>query len=224
MRKVGWVAIAGAGLAALSTARAGHEPPVYPSYYPQEIRIEPIDPAAAGRALAEGRIQAYVGQLAGVPAGAEQSVKFVESLGSFLVVHVNPDTPRAADADGRCALAAQAVSALAGEQDGFRLHPYPINPFHADYFDHFDLAARQQGVAGKYVAVAAVVTGAAGHHDPLRLRPMRQGFAPGRLPRAAHELEGIAQRGRGARLDIPQGGCIQQVGGRRHPRILYLLR
>jgi hypothetical protein len=148
MRTVGRVAIAGVALAALGTARAGHEPPVYPSYYPQEIRIEPIDPAAAGRALAEGRIQAYLGPLAGLPAGAEESIRSVESLGSFLVVHVNPDTPRAADADGRCALAAQAVSALSGAQDDLHFHPYPITPFHADYFYHFDLAAQAKSRFG----------------------------------------------------------------------------
>jgi hypothetical protein len=149
MTTVGRVAILIAGMAVLGTAQAGHEPPVYPSYYPQEIRIEPIEPAAAGRALAEGRIQAYVGALPDLPAGAEESVNFVESLGSYLVVHVNPDSPLAADADARCALAAGAVSALAGEQDGFRFHPYPINPFHADYLHHFDLASEAQSRFGE---------------------------------------------------------------------------
>ncbi|MGH7358825.1 MAG: hypothetical protein ACREJR_08425 [Candidatus Rokuibacteriota bacterium] len=149
MKTVGRVAVVGAAMAVLGPAEAGHEPPVYPSYYPQEIRIEPIDPAAAGRALTEGRIQAYLGPLEGLPAGAEESVNFVESLGSYLVVHVNPDSPLAADADARCALAARAVSALAGEQDGFRFHPYPVNPLHADYLHHFDLAAKAKSRFGK---------------------------------------------------------------------------
>ena len=149
MKTVGRVAILGAAITVLGTAEAGHEPPVYPSYYPQEIRIEPIEPAAAGRALAEGRIQAYVGTLADLPAGVEESVNFVESLGSYLVVHVNPDSPLAADADARCALAARAVSALAGEQEGFRFHPYPVNPLHADYLHHFDLAAQAKSRFGK---------------------------------------------------------------------------
>jgi hypothetical protein len=149
MKTVGRVTVLGAAMAVLGTAEAGHEPPVYPSYYPQEIRIEPIDPAAAGRALAEGRIQAYVGTISGLPAGAEKSVNFVESLGSYLVVHVNPDSPMAADANARCALVARAVSALAGEQQGFRFHPYPVNPFHADYLHHFDLAAQAKSRFGK---------------------------------------------------------------------------
>jgi hypothetical protein len=149
MRTFGRVAVVGAALAVLGPAEAGHEPPVYPSYYPQEIRIEPIDPAAAGRALAEGRIQAYLGPLAGLPPGAEESIDFVESLGSYLVVHVNPASSLAADADARCALAARAVSALAGEQDGFRFHPYPVNPLHADYLHHFDLATEAKSRFGK---------------------------------------------------------------------------
>jgi hypothetical protein len=149
MRTFGRVTVLVAAVAVLGPAQAGHEPPVYPSYYPQEIRIEPIDPAAAGRALAAGRIQAYVGPLAGLPAGAEEAVDFVESLGSYLVVHVNPDAPLAADAEARCALAASAAAALAGEQDGFRFHPYPVNPLHADYLHHFDLAAEAKSRFGK---------------------------------------------------------------------------
>jgi hypothetical protein len=149
MRTFGRVAVLVAGLAGLGPAQAGHEPPVYPSYYPQEIRIEPIEPVAAGRALAEGRIQAYLGPLEGLPAGAEESVRFVESLGSYLVVRVNPEGPLAADANARCALAARAVSALAGEHDVFRFHPYPVNPLHADYLHHFDLAAQAKSRFGQ---------------------------------------------------------------------------
>jgi hypothetical protein len=162
MRAFGRVVALGAAVAVLGPAQAGHEPPVYPSYYPQEIRIEPIEPAAAGRALVEGRIQAYVGTLDGLPAGAEESIRFVESLGSYLVVHVNPDSPLAADADGRCALAARAVSALAGEQDGFRFHPYPVNPFHPDYLHHFDLAVQAKSRFGEPAGADSLKVRAAG--------------------------------------------------------------
>jgi hypothetical protein len=148
-------------MGAIGSVEAGHESPVYPSFYPQEIRIEAVDPAAAGRALAEGRIQAYMGAIARLPAGAEKSVKFVETLGSYLVVRVNPDSPLVADA--RCALATKAVSALAVEQEGFRFHPYPINPLHADYLHHFDLAAHAKsrfdmpsGAGGDGLKVRAV--------------------------------------------------------------------
>jgi hypothetical protein len=141
MKVAGRIALLTAGMSLVGTADAGHESPVYPSFYPQQIRIEPIDPANAGDALARGRIQAYVGAVSGLPANADKSVKFVESLGSYLVVRVNAGTPRAADASGRCALAARVVAALSGQTDGFHYHPYPVNPLHADYLHHFDLAA-----------------------------------------------------------------------------------
>ena len=152
MRTVARIAVLGAAMAVLGTAEAGHEMPIYPSYYPQEIRIEPVDPTEAGRALAEGRIHAYVGQLGDLPAGAEETVDFVESLGSFVLVRVNPDSPHAADADARCALAARTVAALEGDQEDFRFHPYPVNPLHADYLHHFDLAARAKERFGELPA------------------------------------------------------------------------
>jgi hypothetical protein len=155
MRTVARIAVLGAAMAVPSSAEAGHEMPIYPSYYPQEIRIEPVDPAEAGRALADGRIHAYMGRLAGLPAGAEETVNFVESLGSYVLVRVNPDSPLAADADARCALAASAVAALAGEQENFRFHPYPVNPLHADYLHHFDLAARAKSRFGQLSASGA---------------------------------------------------------------------
>ena len=34
------------------------------------------------------------------------------------------------------------IRAIAGAQEGFVFHPYPVNPFHADYLYHFDLAAQ----------------------------------------------------------------------------------
>ena len=191
MKTFGRVMLLGAAVAVLGPAQAGHEPPVYPSYYPQEIRIEPIDPAAAGRALAEGRIQAYVGTLEGLPAGAEESVKFVESLGSHVVVHVDPDSPLAADADARCALAARAVSTLAEEQDGFRFHPYPVNPFHADYLHHFDLAAQAKSRFGM---------------------PARAGAADGLKVRATGALAERLVRGRWTPAAGPWDVTVEEVG------------
>src|SRR5207302_5664815 len=73
---------AGAGrlITALATALAatlaapawgGHESPFYPSYYPQEIRLETVAPEAAGRLLVNASIHAYVGgdPFAGRPGG-----------------------------------------------------------------------------------------------------------------------------------------------------------
>ena len=43
------------------TALAGHSLGHYPSYYPDEIRIEVLAPAAAARSLGAGTLHAYVG-------------------------------------------------------------------------------------------------------------------------------------------------------------------
>jgi hypothetical protein len=47
----------GGGAAAL----AGHSISHYPSYYPDEMRIDAIDPAAAAKSLGDGTLHAYVG-------------------------------------------------------------------------------------------------------------------------------------------------------------------
>lgn len=145
---VGVVAIAGSMAAIAVAVRAGHEMPVYPSYYPQEIRIEPMAPAVAAEALAKTRIQAYVGDLPPPAAGAN-AVRGVETLGAYLVVRVNPASPAAKDKNGRCAVAARVVGGLADGDADFRRHPYPVTPFHADYFHHADLAAAAAMRAGK---------------------------------------------------------------------------
>lgn len=140
----GSVLIVVAVAAAAFAVRAGHEMPVYPSYYPQEIRIEPMAPATAADALAKTRIQAYVGAMP--PPGAEaKAVRAVDTLGAYLVVRVNAASPAAKDAAGGCAVAARAIGGLAVDDRDFRRHPYPVTPFHADYFHHADLAEAAKG-------------------------------------------------------------------------------
>jgi hypothetical protein len=104
------------------------------------IRVEPVDPAAAARALLEGRIQAYVGAEPAFTAGVAESIGFVESLGSFLVVRVNPDSPLVRDSQSSCAVAQAVIGGLAGADRDFSIHPYPVNRFHAGYLHHYDLA------------------------------------------------------------------------------------
>ncbi len=142
MRNPGLIFLVVTALVCLSPAKAGHETPIYPSYYPQEIRIQPLDPAAAGRALEEGRIQAHVGTQPVFAGGPGETIRFVESLGSYLVVDVNPESPLVRAGQSGCAVAGAVIGALAGAEAGFRFHPYPVNAFHADYLHHFDLAAR----------------------------------------------------------------------------------
>jgi hypothetical protein len=116
-------------------AWAGHELPIYPSYYPHEIDIATVAPERALDLIERGQIQAYVGA-ASPPATLPDSVGAVESLGSFIVVTVNADSPR-----DPCAVTAAVIEELAGHGGDFVFHPYPVTPFHGDYLYHADLAA-----------------------------------------------------------------------------------
>jgi hypothetical protein len=132
------VLLAGVALM-VSAARGGHELPVYPSFYPHEIEIRTIPAAQAPNALREAKIQAYIGgELNFTDAPAEQ-VRAIESLGSFVVVRVNPDSVLVGSDSSGCAIAKAAAQELTG-QTGFVLHPYPVTPLQGDYLYHFDLA------------------------------------------------------------------------------------
>jgi hypothetical protein len=129
-------------------ARAGHEATFYPSFYPQEIRIETLDAASAGAGWSKPRVHAYVGNdLFGggsVPADATA----VASLHSYLVLTFDASYGRYAagsgDVQSRCAAAGRTLRALAPGGADFVLHPYPVTPYHADYLEQFDLARRAQ--------------------------------------------------------------------------------
>ncbi len=129
-------------------ARAGHEATFYPSFYPQEIRIETLDAASAGAGWSKPRVHAYVGHdLFGggsVPADATA----VASLHSYLVLTFDAIYGRYAagsgDVESRCAAAGRTLRALAPGGADFVPHPYPVTPYHADYLEQFDLARRTQ--------------------------------------------------------------------------------
>lgn len=118
---------------------AGHESPFDPSYYPQEIRLNVVAPAAAGGLLATASIHAYIGGDPFAGQSAPANVAPVDSLGSYAVVTVN--TARLPTAAARCEAAAAVIRGLDHRQDGFVFHPYPITPYHWDYLEHADLAA-----------------------------------------------------------------------------------
>jgi hypothetical protein len=124
---------------AVPTAQAGHEVPYYPSFYPQEIRIEPLDPDAAGREFANLRdpLHAYVGAAPRFPDAAPPNLKTVVSLRSFVVATVNPKSERLIDRDTRCRATAATASMLAKHPDVVA-HRYPVTPYHADYIHHID--------------------------------------------------------------------------------------
>jgi hypothetical protein len=124
----------------VDVARSGHEFPVYPSYYPHVIGIETMSPDRAAGLLSQGRIQAYIGAAPGLGGAAPESIRAIESLGTLVVVRINPDSPLAKDRTGACALAGTVVRALAGHQAAFTFHPYPVTPYDGDYLYHADLA------------------------------------------------------------------------------------
>jgi hypothetical protein len=127
--------------AAATVAWGGHELPVYPSSYPHEIAIGTLAPDRAADALREGKIQAYVGgglRLAGAPPA---DLRAIESLGAFVTVRVNPNSPLARDEASACAAVKTVARRLAQRQSEFILHPYPVTPFHGDFLNQVDLAA-----------------------------------------------------------------------------------
>jgi hypothetical protein len=122
-----------------SVARGGHEMPVYPSYYPHEISIESMSPDRAAVMLKLSRIQAYIGPLTVPVVEAGSDIRAIESLGSFVVVRVNPDSLLTKD-DARACMAVHTVLRDVANRPGFVFHPYPVTPFHGDYLFHADLA------------------------------------------------------------------------------------
>ena len=146
------IALAAALLVA-SVANSGHELPVYPSYYPHEIEIRTIAPGEAADVMRAGNLHAFVGTTPACPPNPPNTVGAVESLGSLLVVRLNPDSPLAGDTASACATVGAIVRDLAARTDAgrFTFHAYPVTPWHGDYLNHIDLAedARQRILAGR---------------------------------------------------------------------------
>jgi hypothetical protein len=114
--------------------------PVYPSFYPHEIEIRPLAREQAAAALLKADIHAYVGPPPRFAGPLPDSIRTVESLGSFVVVRMNPESPPAKDEASACAAVKHVVRTLAAKQGEFIFHPYPVTPFHGDYLHHADLA------------------------------------------------------------------------------------
>lgn len=121
-------------------ARGGHEVPVYPSYYPHEIRIETMPPERAAGLLGEAKLHAYLGSEPLFPNTAPKSVRAVESLGDFVIVRINPEQE---DERSACDIVETIVRDMAG-RSGFAFHPYPVTPFDGDYIDHVDRAEAEK--------------------------------------------------------------------------------
>jgi hypothetical protein len=132
-----------AALLVAPMARSGHELPVYPSYYPHEIEIATMAPERAAELMRAGKLHAYVGDAPAFAAVPGDTVGAVESLGAFVVVRLNPDSPHAKDGVSACATAAAIVRDMGARASGsgFVAHPYPVTPFHGDYLAHADRTA-----------------------------------------------------------------------------------
>lgn len=121
-----------------SLVLAGHEVTHIPSYYPQEITIESVDPGAAAAELTKNTMQAYLGSPPRFAGPIPKNVKAVESLDAFLVLSFNPAS-KVSQSDKRCDVARGIVAALAGSSPAdVVLTPYPVTPFHPDYLQHLD--------------------------------------------------------------------------------------
>jgi hypothetical protein len=129
--------VLGAGMGLVAVAHAGHEFPFYPSFYPQEITVEMLDPQAAAQRLAAGTLHAYAG--GDLPETVDPAkIGTVIALGAYVVATLD----RRIDPAARCAKA-RALKGALGE--GYTWHPYPITPFHADYLYHADRAEAARG-------------------------------------------------------------------------------
>jgi hypothetical protein len=138
--------LAAAALLALPVARSGHEQSVYPSYYPHEIEIAAMAPPRAAELMAAGKLHAYVGGTPQFAATPPVGIGSVESLGSFVIVRLNPDSAVAKDEAWSCAAAGGIVRDMGARGGGLIVHPYPVTPLHGDYLNHADRveAARQR--------------------------------------------------------------------------------
>src|SRR6266849_3690715 len=119
----------------VTSARGGHELPIYPSFYPHEIEIRTLDPEQAGNALRSGEIQAYLGSGVRFAQALPENIRAIESLGSIIMVRINPHSALEADETSACSVIKAIAHELSGE-DAFILHPYPVTPFHGDYLHH----------------------------------------------------------------------------------------
>lgn len=160
------IILAAAALLVASVARSGHEQPVYPSYYPHEIEIAALAPQRASELMRAGKLHAYVGRAPAFAAEPADTIGSVESLGTFVVIRLNPDSPLAKDEGSACDAAGSIVRDMAvrSGDSGFIVHPYPVTTFHGDYLHHADLA---QAAIARF-AGGAVASPSGGHGLKVR--------------------------------------------------------
>jgi hypothetical protein len=137
---------------------AGHELPFYPSYYPQEIRIQTLPPAAGAPLLKSAGLHAYVGADPYAGGRAPADLKSVESLEGYVLLTFNPASQAVANRERRCAAARRIAKSLDQAPGLYVPHPYPITPYDMDYLQHFDLAqSAKQAYASAHTGPGAAL-------------------------------------------------------------------
>ena len=104
MTRVAFAAIVLTGF--WTPALAGHEVTFYPSYYPHEIRIDTLRPAAAASRFENNTLHAYVGPFPGGGERLPDHVKSVQSLGAFVVLGFKAAGPGSSGVASRATKAA----------------------------------------------------------------------------------------------------------------------
>src|SRR5262245_2026504 len=104
-RSAAAMALAVAAIVASGRGGAGHSIGHFPSYYPDEIRIEAIEPEAAAAGLADKTLHAYLGAIPKLAEPVPDHVKSAKSLGTFVVLSFDPASKRFASAEARCSAA-----------------------------------------------------------------------------------------------------------------------
>lgn len=138
-RRAAALALAGV-LVPAAGVDAGHESPIEPSFYPQEIRLISTGPAEAAGMLPRAALHAYVGPDLYAGRTVPATVTPVTSFGGYVVLTLNAAAPGLGRPEQRCAAAEGVARALAAHPAGFVPHPYPVTPYHGDYLEHADLA------------------------------------------------------------------------------------
>ncbi len=134
-------------LAAGIPAQAGHESNFYPSYYPQEIRLQTVDPVAAPALLQQAAIHAFIGPDLFPHRPIPSNLGVAESLGAYVVLTVNTAQERYQTPERRCALVKRVMDMLADDQGRYIFSPYPVTPYDRDYLEHVDIVARAKQAA-----------------------------------------------------------------------------
>jgi len=125
----------------VTLVRAGHELPIYPSFYPHEIEIKTVAADEAADRLRAGKLQAFVGRGLSFNGNLPTDVQAIATLGSYVLLRANPESARLKE--GACDALAAVARDLGRRAGIFILHPYPVTPFHGDYLYHADLAAAE---------------------------------------------------------------------------------